>query len=239
MKTYVWSIPVRVFHWLLAIGFASAYILADFEEYRKLHFAFGALVGSLAFLRLVFGFFGPKYAHFRDFPLGIQKQLDFIRNFTDTSKTYVGHNPAASVVMLGIFVVGVFTATSGLMLYNAEYRQILPFATSEDTFEEAHEIMANLFLVLVVLHLVGLAVDAAFHPKAQTLKSMATGYKNLTADNTELNGAQKVFTAIWLAVPLLVFFLAYGLPAVEHEEPDCCPTEQHDSEHEEHEEEHE
>jgi len=128
-----------------------------------------------------------------------------------------------------------FTATSGFMLYNAEYTQVLPFASSEETFEEVHEILANLFLVLVVLHLIGLATDAAFHPKAQTLKSMISGYKNLTAEHTELNTGQKIFTAIWLAVPIILFFVAFGLPATENESGDSQNTELHDEHEEEHE----
>lgn len=69
MKTYIWSLPTRLFHWLLAIGFTVAYILGDFDNLENWHFAFGAFVGSLIFFRLFFGLVGPEYSNFKDFQI--------------------------------------------------------------------------------------------------------------------------------------------------------------------------
>jgi len=67
MKSYIWTLPTRVFHWSLAIGFTTAYILGDFDKFENLHFAFGAFVGTLILFRIVFGIFGPRYSNFKDF----------------------------------------------------------------------------------------------------------------------------------------------------------------------------
>ena len=48
MKTFIWSVPIRIFHWLLVIGFATAYILGDQVITANWHFAFGAFVVSPA-----------------------------------------------------------------------------------------------------------------------------------------------------------------------------------------------
>ena len=47
MKTLIWALPTRLFHWLLAISFAFAYILGHFDDFIRFHFAFGALIGTL------------------------------------------------------------------------------------------------------------------------------------------------------------------------------------------------
>ena len=65
MKTKVWTVSIRIFHWLLAIGFACAYILSYFDDYENLHYAFGLFVGVLILFRIIYGFVGNKYANFK------------------------------------------------------------------------------------------------------------------------------------------------------------------------------
>lgn len=234
MKTYIWSVPVRFFHWFLAIGFTAAYILSDFENLLPWHMAFGAFVGCLLFFRILFGFFGPKYIRFFDFPLGVNQQIAFVKNFFSNPKTYGGHNPAASAVMLAIFIVGVLTSFSGFMLYSTEHPTFINPPMSKDAIEELHEIFANLFLILVGLHLVGLLAEAVFHSKEGTIKSMFSGYKNLEAEPANLNTVQKIFVAVWLVVPFVLFYLAFGLNTqkVESEQDSTDKIEQNEHEHE-------
>jgi len=212
MKTYIWSAPIRLFHWLLAIGFATAYILGDYDEIHNYHFAAGAFVGTMLFFRLIFGFIGARYAHFRDFPIGFKSIKDFIQHFFSQPKTYAGHNPVASLVMLGIFLIGIFCSISGFLLYSTENPTFIHTNLGEDTLEEIHEICANLFLILVGFHLLGLLAEAIFHPKAQTIKSMLTGYKTVEGENTQLTSFQKTFAIIGFIVPFIFSYLAFGLP---------------------------
>jgi cytochrome b len=212
MKTYIWSIPTRIFHWLLAIGFTIAYILSDFENLRNLHFAFGSFVGILIIFRLLFGLFGPKYSIFSDFPLGLKNQKEFIKTyFSKSPKIYPGHNPLASVFILSILFVGIICSISGYMLYATE-NSVLNIGVNEEFLEESHEIMANLFLVLVGIHLLGMLSDKIFHGKTGTLNSIFTGYKNIDSENIKLNSFQKIFSLLWLIIPFIIFYLAYNLP---------------------------
>lgn len=210
MKTYIWTLPTRIFHWLLAIGFTSAYILSDFDNLRNLHFAFGAFVGSLIFFRLVFGLFGPTYSHFKDFPFGLKNQTTFIKSYFSKTKIYAGHNPLASVVMLLILIIGLLSGISGYLLYATE-NNILNIGIGKDFIEESHEVFANLFLILIGLHLLGILGDAIFHSKTGTLQSIFTGYKNIETKNANLNSLQKVYVFLWLIIPFYFFYLAYGL----------------------------
>ena len=40
-KILVWDAPVRVFHWLLVLSFAGAYLTAESERWRLLHVSLG------------------------------------------------------------------------------------------------------------------------------------------------------------------------------------------------------
>ncbi len=112
MKTKVWNIAIRLFHWGLAFGFLITFISGEADKYRNLHYGFGLFVGVLIIFRLIYGFIGPKYANFKDFPIEIKNQIDFIRHFFKKDKFYIGHNPAASVVMITIFIVGILCSLS-------------------------------------------------------------------------------------------------------------------------------
>ncbi|MEI6697231.1 MAG: cytochrome b/b6 domain-containing protein [Bacteroidota bacterium] len=210
MRTYIWTFPTRIFHWLLAISFTTAFILGDFDNLENFHFAFGAFVGILLFFRLLFGVFGPIYSKFTDFPIGWKSQKEFITTYFSKSKIYAGHNPAASVIMLFILLVGFICSISGYLLY-ANKNEIFSIGINEDFLKESHEVVANLFLVLVGIHLLGIISDVLFHYKTGSLQSIFTGYKNIETKSAKLNGFHKVFIVLWLIIPFYFFYLAYGL----------------------------
>lgn len=229
MKTKVWTLSIRIFHWLLAIGFCSAYILGDMDEYPNLHYAFGLFVGSLILFRILYGLIGNRYANFTDFPVSLRSQISFITGFRN-NKPYIGHNPAASLVMLGIFVVGILCSISGYMLYSVESGSILAF--NEDILEEGHEVIANLFLILVIIHLAGLLTDLVFHRKANTLQSIFTGYKNVEGENSSQNAFHTIFSVIWFIVPFAAFIYGNNLS---DKDAGSGKTEYYDTESMEHE----
>ena len=66
-RILVWDIPTRVFHWLLALSFAGAYLTAESERYRDIHVVLGYTLLGLIGFRLLWGFFGTRYAQFRSF----------------------------------------------------------------------------------------------------------------------------------------------------------------------------
>jgi len=233
-KTYIWSLPTRLFHWLLAISFAAAYLLGDADNLQNLHFAFGAFAGTLIFFRILFGVFGPKYARFSDFPIGVKNQVEFAKTFFAKTKEYAGHNPAASVVMLVILLTGILCSISGYLIYSSESK-IFSLGFDPDFLEETHEVLANIFLILVGMHLLGILSDLLFHPDTGTLRSMFTGYKNVQAENVRLNNFQKIFGFLWLIIPVVMFFYANGFQIIEQKgnKQETEKTEQHESESEE------
>jgi cytochrome b len=210
MKTYIWFLPTRVFHWLLAFGFVFAWFSGDFQYIRNLHYAFGAYVGVLLLLRFPYGFFGPAYSRFADFPMGLKHQKEYLLSMKGRAKEYAGHNPVAAVIMLLMIVVGVATALTGYFYYTALVR--LNGAVAEIPAGKWHHIGSTVFMALVLLHLVGLFADAIKRKHAGNLRSMITGYKPLEAKEGKMTGFQMLYAVVWMLLPFLFFYLAYRLP---------------------------
>jgi cytochrome b len=226
MKTFIWSLPIRIFHWLFAFGFATAYILGENEISMNFHYALGVAVGLLAFFRILFGFFGPKYAHFSDFPVSIPKIMDYLINLKTRVTRYYGHNPLAALAMIGMLIFAILTSFSGLVMYLSEIGYV---AFDSDVFEDFHEVSANIFLILVIAHLLGLLLDFVFHNSDGTLLSMISGYKNGKTEETKLNKSHSVFALFALLLAAYGSFLAYQFAPIDDEKGD--KTEQHDKTH--------
>jgi len=60
MKIYIWSLPTRIFHWLLVIGMVAAYILSDEEELLNFHSSLEYMVGILIISGLYGDLSGPN-----------------------------------------------------------------------------------------------------------------------------------------------------------------------------------
>jgi cytochrome b len=208
MRTYIWSLPTRLSHWLVAIALVVAYILGGEEESINIHAAFGYLAGTLILFRIIWGIFGPRYSRFSDFPVGLGKIKEFVTNMKSTKLKYPGHNPAASLIMIAILIAILLVVLSGLANLATEGQGLLTFLNlpaESEFFEEAHEVMVNILIALVIMHLLGIAVDTIFHGETGTLASIFTGYKKLKAESVKLNSFQKISSILWIVGALTLF----------------------------------
>ena len=151
MKTYIWGLPTRAFHFLLVIGLIAAYTLGQTEYSLNLHTAFGYFVGILILFRIIWGVVGPKYSRFTDFPIRPKSLIAFFKSMTDPDKQYIGHNPLASVVMLGIIIMTLATVFTGMMTFSSfgyGFIKNLNFGIDPEKMKEIHEISINIFAKL-------------------------------------------------------------------------------------------
>jgi len=208
MKTYIWSIPTRIFHWLLVIGMVAAYIVAEEEELLNVHSSIGYSVGILLLFRIIWGFTGPKYSRFSDFPIGISTLKSFFADMKTSKSHSPGHNPAASVVMLGIILFSLIIVVSGVLLLASKGQGLFVFVQtglSENSIKETHEIAVNIVIVLVIAHLLGNLVDFITNKKTGTLQSMFTGYKNIEGESIKLNLFQKIIATVGIISAIAIF----------------------------------
>ncbi|MBE0529568.1 MAG: cytochrome b/b6 domain-containing protein [Rhodospirillales bacterium] len=164
----VWDPVIRLFHWSLAVSFAVAWLTAD--EWDNLHEWAGYAVAALIGFRLVWGLIGPRYARFSQF---VRSPGDVAAYVGATLKgkepRYLGHNPAGSLMILGLILAIAGTAATGWM-------STLDAFWGAEWVEETHEALANLMLFMVVAHVAGV-IFASMRHKENLVRSMISGHK--------------------------------------------------------------
>ncbi len=178
----VWDPVVRIFHWSLAAGFATAFIVED--DLLGVHVWAGYLVLTLIAARILWGVIGTRHARFSDFVRSPQQILAYFKDaLALRAPRYLGHNPAGGAMVIVLLVAVTATGLSGMALYGAtEFAG--PLATlmsgtpesAGEALEEIHEFFANFTLFLVILHLAGVAFSSLSH-RENLIGAMITGFK--------------------------------------------------------------
>lgn len=118
-KIKVWDPILRIFHWSLVSFFLIALITG--EDGEGLHVTAGYIIIGLIFIRLIWGFIGPKYARFTDFVRGPGAVMKYLKSLVSgRHKRYLGHNPAGGAMIIALLASILFVSYSGLKLYAAE-----------------------------------------------------------------------------------------------------------------------
>lgn len=166
----VWDPLVRIFHWSLVVGFAAAYLTGD--EWDFAHEFVGYVIATLIAIRVLWGFFGTRHARFRDFVYQPATIIAFLRDSSRfRAKRYVGHNPAGGAMVVGLISVITGLCITGILLTFEAYREW-------KWLEETHEVLANGALILIGLHVLGVAL-ASFEHRENLVKAMFTGQKRV------------------------------------------------------------
>lgn len=198
-KVLVWDVPTRVFHWLLALSFAGAFLTAESERYRDVHVTLGYTVLGLVAFRLVWGLVGTRYARFWSFAYGPRSVLSYVKSlFTRSPQHHLGHNPAGSWAIYALLALSLLAGASGYATYDD---------IGGDWMEDVHEALANTLLGVVFIHIAGVLLSSLFH-RENLVRSMVTGYKSAKPGSGiryahRLIGAALIgaVVAFWIAGP--------------------------------------
>ncbi len=164
----VWDLPIRVFHWLLALSFAGAYITAESERWRLVHVTLGYTVGGLIAFRLLWGLVGTRHARFASFVRGPAAVLRYLRSLLSAQpEHHVGHNPAGALAIVALLGLGALLVLTGWSTYNE---------IGGDWLEELHEGVANTMLVIVLVHIAAVLLSSRLHHE-NLVRAMITGHK--------------------------------------------------------------
>ncbi len=93
---------------------------------------------------------------------------------------YLGHSPGGGYMVIALLVFLAATVATGLVVYGGD-QQAGPLAgmfTKEfgESFEEVHELIANITLALIFFH-VSAVVLVSFVHHENLVRAMVTGYK--------------------------------------------------------------
>lgn len=179
----VWDVPTRLFHWTLVLSFASAYLTAEFHL-GFLHTLLGYFLCVLLVARLIWGFAGNQFARFKSFIFSPQETLDYLRSLLQNNpRHYFGHNPAGALMVFGLLALLALILLTGLTtLAVIDFEGPLLFLT--DYFDDEasyavrhlHGWLIDIALVIIPLHLLGVAVGSVQH-KENLVRAMVTGKK--------------------------------------------------------------
>lgn len=177
----VWDPLIRVFHWSLAAAFAVGYFTG--ESHYDAHRQAGYLLFGLILVRLVWGFVGTRHARFPDFVVGPRVLAAYLRAVVRSdAPRYLGHNPAGGAMIVVLLATLMGIAVSGVMLDAAENRAG-PLAAYRlflytDTIDRVHTLLTDAAIVLIVLHLAGVAHASLAH-RENLIRAMFTGRKSI------------------------------------------------------------
>jgi cytochrome b len=164
----VWDPLVRVFHWALAASIAVAWLTSGHP--KGLHQWAGYTAGALIAIRLVWGFIGPGHARFRDFVRSPGKILAYLRDIgRGRERRFLGHNPAGGAMVVMLMLTVATQVTIGWLQTTDAFWGV-------EWVEDLHGALAKFILLLVGLHLAGVAVASLRHRENLPL-AMITGRK--------------------------------------------------------------
>lgn len=188
----VWDAPVRVFHWLLVLSFAGAYLSAESERWRLLHVTLGYTMAGLVLFRIAWGLIGTRYARFSNFVRGPKAVSRYLTaTLRGHPEHHTGHNPAGALAIVALLGLALALAASGWATYND---------LSGKWLEEVHEAIANLMLALVAVHVAAVLLSSWLH-KENLVRAMITGRKpGLPEDG--IRSAWRIVAALMLAAVL-------------------------------------
>ena len=178
----VWDPLVRVFHWSLVAAFATAFIVED--DLLGVHVWAGYLVLALIAVRLVWGFIGTRHARFADFVRGPSTVAGYLGDALRLrAPRYLGHNPAGGAMVVALLILVAATGISGMALYGAQELSgpLAPLMSGLPAYwgeglEETHEVLANLTLVFIVVHVAGVLFSSLSH-RENLILAMINGRK--------------------------------------------------------------
>jgi cytochrome b len=180
----VWDRPTRLFHWIVVVLVAAAYLtwrLNWMEWHAKVGYA---LLATVIF-RILWGFFGSETARFTRFlatPRAACRHL--ARVWHREPDRQVGHNPAGGWMVLLLLLLMLAETLTGIYVGNdvadeGPLSELMP-ASMANAITALHAFLWDALLAAVALHLAAIAIYTLVKGH-DLLRPMITGRKSLPA----------------------------------------------------------
>jgi cytochrome b len=216
-RTLVWDAPVRVFHWLIVLSFAVAWLSAESERWQLVHVTAGYTMAGLVAFRLLWGLVGTKHARFGDFVRGPRAVLAYLKSLVGgRPEHHAGHNPAGALAIVALLALAALTTFTGW----ANYSEL-----GGHWLEEVHEALASGMLALVVVHVAAVLASSWLHHE-NLVGAMIHGRKPVPPAEG-IRRAWRSVAALMLVAVLGFWYAQWqsapagdGLAAVQHQDDD-------------------
>ena len=196
----VWDLPTRLFHWMIVVLVAGAY-LTERLNWMHWHVRIGESLLALVIFRLLWGWAGSETARFRSFLASPAAALRHLRRMVrHEPDSQVGHNPAGGWMVLFLLALLLGEALTGIYVNNDIANQgpltdWVP-ASVANGIMDLHSLLWDALLAAVALHVAAIVLYAVRGDNL--LWPMLTGRKRLPPGIPAPRRAP-----VWLALVLL------------------------------------
>ncbi len=162
----VWDPVVRLFHWTVVAGcLLNLFVLED-----EPHEIVGYVVAVALVIRLLWGFIGTRHARFSDFVVGPRAVFAHLSDILHRREgRTLGHTPAGGAMMLALMALLAGLSVTGILMGTDAFWGV-------EWVEETHETLANLLMVLAILHVAAALYESRRHHE-NLAWAMVTGRK--------------------------------------------------------------
>ena len=216
---YVWDLPTRIFHWLLALFVGTSFYTGltggfDIMDYHMLS-GYGIL--TLVLFRCIWGFVGNEYARFRQFIAGPKRVMNYVKARLGrdsgqlTAAPIVGHNPLGGWSVMAMLGALLTQAGTGLFANDDIFTEgplvHLISGRLSSQLTGVHETMAWIIGGLVILHLVAIAFYHLRYAENLWLPMIKGSHRLSSAERTQLTDADNA----WIRGLLLLAITTAGV----------------------------
>ena len=209
----VWDVPIRVFHWSIVAAIVVSWWSAEYRVMNVHRYSGYTLLGLIVF-RLYWGIVGSPTARFAHFVRGPGAIGSYLRDPArhDTH----GHNPLGGWSVVAMLALLLAQVTIGLFvtdidgLESAPLSYLVSFEASR-ALAEAHEVIFNVLLALIVLHIAAI-LFYLFARRKNLVAAMLTGRKTAMAGTAPARFASlwRIWPGIALAAVVVWFVTKNG-----------------------------
>lgn len=198
-RVAVWDLPLRLFHWALAVSVITSIVAVEVLDDIELHLQSGQVVIGLLVFRLIWGVIGSSTAQFHRFIKGPAKVVATIKGREPQEP---GHNPLGALSVIAMLLSLLVQVLTGLGSDDEIFTTgpLVKYMTGEQVSwaNRIHDWNSKLLFVLIALHLAAIAFYW-FKKKRNLVWPMVVGWMNG-------NFPVKVrFSPLWLAALVAAF----------------------------------
>jgi cytochrome b len=166
----VWDLPLRLWHWALAICVLTAWFTPT--VYDGLHRIVGYGVIGLLVFRLFWGVWGSRYSRFRMVGVRLRAAPGYLWNLRrGITGRYIGLNPAGTLMLVALLLSLAVSVITGAMSVTVTFFGVW-------WIEDTHAYASDAVIVLVVLHVVGVVLMGLLQ-RENLIRAMITGRKRI------------------------------------------------------------
>ncbi len=215
IRTTVWDIPTRLFHWTLVAAVGTSIFTGEFGG-MDIHVLSGLTILALVLFRLGWGFAGGRHARFANFVKGPKAALGYAKAAAaGSAPRHAGHNPLGGWSVVAMLLVVAAQAGTGLfanddIMTDGPLVKFVSRSTS-DFMSYLHDMNSKVLYVLIATHVA--AVFVYLWKGENLIRPMLTGWKTgFPKEETAGDARGSLILALFLAA--VAAGIAYAIKTI-------------------------